>query len=130
MRRAAVGAALALLAAGCGDPPPVEVDGDRIRAMIAEVGARGAGAGRAREGLLELSRRSPEGRALAFRDADRACRAAAQRAREAGEAEGAAAAGGALDERRQGELARLVRARVEAEAEREALRELVEALSR
>jgi hypothetical protein len=107
---------------GCGGEPLVEIDGDRIRAQIAEIGRRSTGGPAAERDLLELVRRSERARELIFREADRARRAAALRAAAALEEERVAGeAGRSLSAEEQAALAHAVALRIENDAAREAL---------
>lgn len=78
--RAAAGALI--LAAGCVEPAPVEVDGREIRTLIGEIRSDGTRAEAARKWLLELAARSREARQLVFREADRQRRTASLREEE------------------------------------------------
>ncbi len=105
--------ALALLLAGCSEPAPVEVDGDQIRALVAEV-ARGT-ADAERE-LSSLAARSPDAKSLAFRETDRALRTARMRLDEARETE-RELSGRALTQAEQERLRMALVQRADAEAQ-------------
>ncbi len=113
-----------VLLGACGAPPPIEVDGDSIRALIRDVVDVPARAVASASALAALSRRSPEARDAVFREVDRSHRAAALRASAAREEEVALGVTGALDATAQARLAAIVHERVACERSRDALQAL------
>lgn len=127
LARALLLGAIGLSLGSCRANVPVEVDGDEIRARIAEAAE---GQAESRAWLLELAARSEDARGLIFREVDRLLRdVRLQEDQARAEEIQMLAAGRPLTSEEQSRLSEVVTSRARLERRRRNLEAIVEAIS-